>query len=199
MTTSGGRRGRRLSGEDIELWEGVTRSVKPLRRRKLAVPPVEAKVPAPAPVPPASLKPSRRAATPVHVPTPAPSVVKAPPAVAPLEKRLKQKIARGSQTIDARLDLHGHTQADAHDVLLRFLKRAQSQGGRVVLVITGKGGRGAGGRDDRGARGEGVLKRSVPMWLALPEFRALVIGFDTAAISHGGEGALYVRVRKARE
>jgi DNA-nicking Smr family endonuclease len=115
--------------------------------------------------------------------------LKSPPASAPLEKRLKQKIARGSQPIDARLDLHGHTQAEAHDALLRFLRRTQSRGGRLALVITGKGLRGEGG----------VLKRSVPMWFALPEFRDLVIGFDTAAISHGGEGALYVRVRKVRE
>ena len=60
-----------------------------------------------------------------------------------------------------------------------------------MLVITGKGG----ARDSE----RGVLKRQVPMWLALPEFRGLVVGFDDAAIGHGGEGALYVRVRQARE
>ena len=69
--------------------------------------------------------------------------------------------------------------------LLRFLHRAQSNGAKTVLVITGKGGRSDSGR--------GVLKRQVPMWLALPEFRALVVGFADAAIGHGGEGALYVR------
>jgi DNA-nicking Smr family endonuclease len=179
MTRDGSRRGKRLTGEDIELWEGVTRSVKPMRARKRIRETEEA--------PPATKSARKPTSPPAVVPaksTPA----KAPPAMAPIEKRLKQKIARGSQSIDARLDLHGHSQAEAHDALYRFLRRMQSRGGRLVLVITGKGG-----------RGEGVLKRSVPMWLALPEFRELVIGFDTAAIAHGGEGALYVRVRKAKE
>ena len=75
-------------------------------------------------------------------------------------------------------------------VLLRFLKRAKGNGSKTVLVITGKGGRYDTGR--------GVLKRQVPMWLALPVFRGLVVGFATAAIGHGGAGALYVRVRRGR-
>jgi DNA-nicking Smr family endonuclease len=67
---------------------------------------------------------------------------------------------------------------------------ARARDARLVLVITGKGGRGAGER--------GVLKRQVPQWLSLPEFRTLVIGFEEAHITHGGEGALYVRVRRTR-
>ena len=48
-----------------------------------------------------------------------------------------------------------------------------------------------------GAESErGVLRRQVPQWLSLPEFRALVVGFEEAHIGHGGEGALYVRVRR---
>jgi DNA-nicking Smr family endonuclease len=62
----------------------------------------------------------------------------------------------------------------------------------MVLVITGKGG-------GAHASGRGVLRRQVPLWLALPEFRTFVLGFDQAAIGHGGEGALYVRVRRVRE
>ncbi len=180
---SGSRKGRRLTGEDIELWEGVTRSVKPIRVRKRTAE-IEAA--------PVAAKPARRPAAPAAVAV-KPAAPKSPPAIAPIEKRLKQKIARGIQTIDATLDLHGHSQPEAHDALYRFLRRTQSRGARVVLVITGKGGRGSGGR------GEGVLKRNVPMWLALPEFREIVIGFDTAVISHGGEGALYVRVRRVKE
>jgi len=197
MTGNGGRRGKRLTGEEIELWEGVTRSVKPMRVRKRASDVDEA---------PPVAKPARKSASRPTAPASASIKValpKAPPSIARIEKRLKQKIARGSQTIDARLDLHGHTQAEAHDALYRFLRRTQSRGARLVLVITGKGGRDLGGRDlggrDQGGRGQGVLKRSVPMWLNLPEFRELVIGFDTAAISHGGEGALYVRVRRLRD
>ncbi len=186
MTAGGGRKGR-LSSEDITLWEGVTRSIKPLRKRTPRAEP-ESKA---APVSP----PQKRnvAAKPAPGPTPTPVAskpkVETPPSVTSLDRRTKQKIARGSHAIDARLDLHGHTQAQAHDVLLRFLRTTQSRGGRVALVITGKGGRGG---------GSGALKRAVPMWLALPEFRAMVIGFDTAAIGHGGEGALYVRLRKLR-
>ena len=188
MTADEGRKGRRLSSEDIAIWDGVTRSVRPLRKRK---PPVIAvAVPELVPSPPKPLKspkPLKRvAAVPVAKP-----VAKMPPPIAALDRKIRQKIARGRDSIDARLDLHGHTQAEAHDVLLRFLRRTQANGGRVVLVITGKGGS---GESDRG-----VLKRAVPLWLALPDFRTMVIGFDAAAASHGGEGALYVRLRKVRD
>ena len=83
---------------------------------------------------------------------------------------MKQRIARGRQEIDGRLDLHGMTQAEAHDALFSYLRGRQARGARLVLVITGKG-VGAG-------EGRGVLKRMVPLWLALPEFRDLVIGFE---------------------
>lgn len=186
MTTPG-RKGKRLTQEDLELWQGVLRSVKPMRRRVMPAETGEVALKEPP-----SRKPAARPLSPAAIPVkPAPS--KGPPAIAPIEKRLKQKLARGGKTIDARLDLHGHSQAEAHDALFRFLRRTQSRGGRVALVITGKGGR------DSGGLGGGVLRRSVPMWLALPEFRALVIGFDAAAPAHGGDGALYVRIRRVRE
>jgi DNA-nicking Smr family endonuclease len=188
MNAGDGRKGRHLSGEDIQLWEHVVRSVRPMRKRS---PRAERPV-SPEPKPVAAHRPA------VAPPPPAPAAKPAPPPpVAPLERRLKQKLARGSQALDGRLDLHGHTQAEAHDALYRFLRRTQSRGGRLVLVITGKGERS--GERKPGGRGEGVLRRAVPLWLALPEFRALVIGFDAAAPAHGGEGALYVRLRKARD
>jgi len=107
-----------------------------------------------------------------------------------MDRRAKQKVARGRTGIGGRLDLHGLTQAEAHAVLARFLHQAQSREAKVVLVITGKGG--------SASEGRGVLKRQVPLWLEGAEFRSLVIGFEAAAIGHGGEGALYVRVRKGR-
>jgi DNA-nicking Smr family endonuclease len=110
----------------------------------------------------------------------------------PLDRRTRQRLARGTFEIDGRLDLHGRTQNEAHGALLRFLRRAQADGARFVLVITGKG---AGAGDDR--RERGVLKRQVPLWLKLPEFRAYVSGFEEAHIGHGGAGALYVRLRRA--
>ena len=187
MTAGGGRKGRRLSSEDIALWDGVTRSIKPLRKRSVVVA-VEDK-------PVAVVKANKLAdkavttAKPVRLPASPPVMKPVPPAPILLDRRTRQKIARGHAEIDAKLDLHGYTQAEAHAVLLGFLHRTQARGGRIALVITGKG---------RG--GEiGALKRAVPLWLALPEFRSLVIGFETAAISHGGEGALYVRLKKVRD
>jgi DNA-nicking Smr family endonuclease len=103
-------------------------------------------------------------------------------------------VARGNEPIDARLDLHGYTQARAHAALLAFLQRAQRDGARVALVVTGKGS----GRGDASASERGVLKRQVPIWLALPEFRPFVLGFEAAHVGHGGEGALYVRLRRQR-
>jgi DNA-nicking Smr family endonuclease len=61
-----------------------------------------------------------------------------------------------------------------------------------VLVITGKG------RTSAAASERGVLRRQVPLWLSLPEFRSLVVGFEEAHIGHGGEGALYVRIRRSK-
>ena len=96
--------------------------------------------------------------------------VRRPPPLAPLERRLKQKLSRGREEPDARIDLHGMTQADAHAALAHFLRRAQHDGARVVLVITGKGARVA-GADPYAERG--VLKRQVPLWLESAELRAL--------------------------
>ena len=109
----------------------------------------------------------------------------------------EQRVGRGREPIDARFDLHGMTQTEAHAALRRFLHRAQADGARTVLVVTGKGmGKSQDDRNDA-APERGVLKRQVPLWLALPEFRALVIGFEDAHASHGGQGALYIRLRRA--
>jgi DNA-nicking Smr family endonuclease len=185
-----GKRRRGLSYEDRVLWTHVTKAIKPLRTKPIA--PDEDAGEAPE-IPKTSLKPPPKFSKPVahtkHVAAVAPAPPK-PQAPQPtsLGRRMKQRVARGKEAIDARLDLHGYTQHEAHAVLLRFLRSAHHRDARLVLVITGKG---------RG--GEiGVLRRQVPQWLALPEFRALVIGFEDAHITHGGEGALYVRVRRAR-
>jgi len=177
-------RRRQLSDEERALWRGFARSITPLRRLGKSVPPTP-RPPGAAPVPaPAQPHP----AAPRHLPPP----VKSPPLV-PLGRRMKQRVARGRDPIDARIDLHGMTQPQAHAALLRFLSRAQRDDARIALVVTGKG---SGGRDSAGERG--VLKRQVPMWLALPEFRALVVGFEDAHSGHGGAGALYVRLRRRR-
>ncbi len=133
----------------------------------------------------------RRAAKPPPAAAGAPKIPPkpAPPPLAPLGRRMRQRVARGREAIDARFDLHGLTQSEAHAALLHFLRTASARGHRLVLVITGKGRRNGEG---------GVLRRQVPQWLALPEFRSFVVGFEDAHIAHGGEGALYVRLRKAQ-
>jgi DNA-nicking Smr family endonuclease len=179
------RKKRSLSEDEHALWTVVTRAIKPLRRRKVVAP----EEIAPPAMPPRKLA---KAAKVVPPPAPPPARVAAPP-LAPLGRRLKQKIGRGSEPIDARIDLHGMTQAAAHGALAHFLRRAQHDGARVVLVITGKGKAGADPHAERG-----VLKRQVPLWLESPELRPLVIGFESANIGHGGAGALYVRMRRPR-
>jgi DNA-nicking Smr family endonuclease len=173
---------RRLSEGERTLWREVTRSIEPLRAPP-AEEDAEIEIDASAPLP---------AVAAIHHPAKPPAKqpkIESPPALSPLGRRAKQRVARGRDAIDGRLDLHGLTQAEAHAALLRFLHMAQMRGAKLVMVITGKG---------RGGEG-GVLKRQVPLWLALAEFRALVIGFDEAHHTHGGEGALYLRVRRSRE
>src|SRR5215207_9032693 len=145
-----GRRSRSLGDEERALWDIVTKSIAPLRKRKAAKAVAEA-VTAPD-VEPTAAKPKGRAPK-VTVPMPAPPP--SPPPLARLDRRLKQKLSRGTEQIDARIDLHGMTQSEAHHALARFLRGAQRDGARVVLVITGKGAR---SDDPFGERG--VLKRA---------------------------------------
>jgi DNA-nicking Smr family endonuclease len=177
-------RGRRhLSEDERTLWESVARQVKPLRKKPRigkAVAPMSV-------VPPAVPVTSPRPIPSISAPKPSKPAV---PPLAPLGRRERARLSKRRSEIDARLDLHGMTQFRAHRALLGFLQRAHHDGLTFVLVITGKG---IAGNTERG-----VLRRQVPQWLALPEFRALVVGFEEAHIGHGGEGALYVRIRRAR-
>lgn len=176
-------RRRSLSEEERALWSGFVRSIAPLSgARKPQSPSAGERASAGRP-------PASRAAR------QAPSPEEKTPALAPLGRRLKQRVARGLEPIEACLDLHGLTQTQAHAALLRFLRAAQADGVRIALVVTGKGNRKV---ESRAGAERGVLRRQVPMWLALPEFRPFVVGFEDAHIGHGGEGALYVRLRRAR-
>lgn len=175
-------RRRQLSDEEQALWNGFARSITPLRQIRNS-----------GKTPPRDDRPvSKPVKTPEVRLEPPPAK---PPPLSPLGRRLKQRVARGREPIDARIDLHGMTQARAHAALLVFLQRSQADGARTVLVVTGKG-------SDKGERDaaapRGVLKRQVPLWLSLPEFRSFVGGFEDAHIGHGGQGALYVRLRRPR-
>jgi DNA-nicking Smr family endonuclease len=185
---SGDDKPRRLSDEDQALWQLVTRSIAPLKRRRVRRDQPEgarssAKSHSRSQ---GKLQSSLRA----HA-VPARPAAKAPPPMMPVDRKLKQRLARGQVEIDARLDLHGRTLSEAHAALLRFLHRAQGEGAKTVLVITGKGGADL-------DRGRGVLRRQVPLWLALPELRGHVLGVEEAHAAHGGAGAFYVRLRRGR-
>ena len=170
--------GRPLHDDERELWGAVSKALKPLKKRPAAkAATADGAAAAPFRAEKTAKKAAVAAAAPV-LPTP-----KASPPLAPLGRREKAKVARGKVEIGGRLDLHGHTQAEAHSALIAFLRRSAARDKRTVLIITGK---------------SGVLRRQVPLWLALPDLRELIVGFESAAITHGGEGALYVRLRRAR-
>jgi DNA-nicking Smr family endonuclease len=181
------RRKRALSDDERALWETVAKQTKPLRKKpRAAKAPLETEAPAVTKAAHAEPPPAAKMVR-VVKPAPPPS----PPPLAPLGRRERSQLSRGRKEIDARLDLHGMTQLRAHRVLQDFLRRAHADGLTFVLVITGKGKTGA--ESERG-----VLRRAVPQWLALPEFRTMVVGFEEAHIGHGGAGALYVRIRRVR-
>jgi DNA-nicking Smr family endonuclease len=179
MKPSDGRRRRVLSAEERVLWTAITKSIAPLRDSDSSE----------------DVETAEHIAPQINIPSPKKARVaepagNRPPPLAALGRRIRTRVARGKEAIDGRLDLHGLTQSEAHMALLRFLRAATARDARLVLVITGKGGRGEGER--------GILKRQVPQWLSLPEFRALIVGFEQAHVAHGGEGALYIRVRRTR-
>jgi DNA-nicking Smr family endonuclease len=172
---------RRLSDEEIALWTEVARSVARRRGATLPTPTNPVKAARPHAASPTSLEPA--ASRPAKA---------APPPLAPIERRLKRELQRGRAAIDAALDLHGLTQAEAHHALRGFLRHSQARGARLVIVVTGKG------SPDEGQwpNERGVLKRLTPQWLREPDLRSVVLGFEEAGRAHGGSGALYVRLRR---
>lgn len=186
-----------LSPEERDLWRQVAREVRPLKRRSAAAKPEAPKSEAPkseVPKPPGEKTP-RGAARPVRRPPGAPASINPPPelshgTIADLDKRSAARLRRGLLRVEARLDLHGYTQAAAHRALDAFLADAQGAGKRCVLVITGKG---------TTSEGSGVLRAQVPRWLNQAPNRVRVLAFDYAQPRDGGMGALYVLLRRARD
>lgn len=177
------RRRGGLTPDDAKAWHHVAKQARPLPGKTVPEAPVETAFPAEPP----------QAATPIIVDKPKKRSPRALPPLATLDRRARRDVARGNASIDARIDLHGMRQAEAHRALIDFVFRAHQQGWKLGLVITGKGG----GTDARGEE-RGVLRRLVPHWLADPSMRVMVLGYEAAAPGHGGEGALYLRFRRAR-
>ncbi len=174
---------RRPSEAETDLWQQVMDDVEPLEESYLVVDqPVPADETAPPP-PPSPPKAKSKAPSPPSPLEPDLSHGEAPG----LDRRTQTKMRRGQVDIEARIDLHGMTQAQAHRELGGFLFDQQAMGRRSVLVITGKG-----------AGGEGVLREAVPRWLNEGDNRRMVRAFSHAAPKDGGEGALYVLLKRLK-
>ncbi len=179
---------RPLRPEEARLWAIVTATVRPAHGRgPEAAPPEPEPLPAPAP---SVVKPPPRFAGRTKPKGPAPRVKAAsapapPPSPDRIEPNRQRRIVREREPLDRRLDLHGLTQDAARAALVGFLHRAQQDGVRAVLVITGKG-----------LQGDGVLRRRAPEWLAEPGLRGVVAGVSSADRRHGGDGALYVALKR---
>ncbi len=180
-----------LKDEDLALWKHVTRDARPLAKRE--PPPAR---PAASEAPPAKAEPEAKKQTRPARPRARP--VTPPPRAEPalehgraagVDRRRSERLRRGRLPVEARLDLHGDTQDQAHAALDRFLGESQARGLRCVLVITGKG---------TTTEAGGVLRAQVPRWLNEPGNRARVLAFDYAQPKHGGLGALYVLLRRKK-
>ena len=213
MKKPAGKKGRRhLDDDEAADWDYAARTIKPKRAKSRVhaaledgrededdVPAVVVKPASKAQ--PAAAAPAKTSVNQPAIASPPPPKKPAPP-ISDFDRKKAKKIRSGQVEIEARIDLHGMRQDEAHASLRAFLHRCQARQLRWVLVITGKGK--INDRDDDAPfdmtvnRDRGVLKRNVPRWLEEPDLRALVVSFTTAAISHGGEGALYVHLRKSR-
>jgi DNA-nicking Smr family endonuclease len=187
------RRRRTLTGEDRALWDRVRASATPLRFAPPEAPPPLVPLPPPQPTPmPVRAKP----ATPKAPAGPARPGA-APPATGPaMDRRRFEKMRRGRMEPEARLDLHGLTAGPAHAALTRFILGAETDGRRLVLVITGKGR--VPDADALAPQRHGILRHSVPHWLSAPPLVTRVLEVAPAHARHGGAGAYYVYLRRPR-
>ena len=165
---------RPLRPDEVKVWVEVASTVEPAPGKTVPELPREPETAA-APLVKASAPPLAK------------TIGRKPPARPPevIEPKRQRRIVRERDPIDARIDLHGMDQDRARAALHGFLQRAYDDGARAVLVITGKG-----------LQGEGVIRRRTPDWLAEPPVRAMVAGVSQAHRRHGGEGALYVALKR---
>ncbi|MDE0409736.1 MAG: Smr/MutS family protein [Alphaproteobacteria bacterium] len=185
--------GRRIRDEEAALWQRIARDVTPLPRGVVTLeeePAPEAEAPPP-PSPKKIKKPRRPAPAATPAPPPPPTLPELDPVVPTgVDRRTARRLKRGQLPVEARLDLHGRTQDQAHDALQDFIQESRMARRRCVLVITGKGSVASG-------KG-GVLRQMVPRWLNEPALRRHIIAITNAPESSGGAGALYLLL-KSRE
>ena len=174
-----------LSPDDRRIWARVAGSVTPAKPKKAALIMAGAAGVDPPAAPHPKATPKGRGAPPSWTPSVTPERPRGLPEE--LEPRRQRRLSRERDPIEARIDLHGFGRFQAQDALTAFLLGAQARGYRSVLVITGQGRRG----------GTGVIRASVHEWLQSPALRGVVSGYASAARHHGGDGALYVTVRRA--
>lgn len=196
------RRRRHLSAEDEALWSHTASTLQPIQGKKPRHHPSVAGIDDAPPFAPKTkgtgkptVTPSPGAAAAYQAPATA-ARPKPTPELSTFDRKAARKLRHGHIEIEARIDLHGLRQHEAHSALRQFLTSCSGRGLRWVLVITGKGGAPLHSDDGFGRSERGVLRKNVPMWLAAPELRAIVVSFTTASIPHGGEGALYIQLRK---
>jgi DNA-nicking Smr family endonuclease len=188
------RRSRgRLSEEDQRLWAEFARAIKPLRSKPALGALAEAPAAPPDAAEAASSSVGREVTSRARKAERPSNEGAAQPPLATLERRFLQRLRRGRTVPGAVIDLHGLRQEEARRRLVAFLHDCQARGKKTAIVITGKG------SPTPALAGErGVLRRAVPLWLSMPEMRALVIGFEEAGAGLGGTGALVLRIRTQR-
>lgn len=177
--------------DDAALWARVAETAEPLKTRnrvtQIATPPRPAQPPKAKTGPAVSGKPPGAAPRPSHAPQTG------------LDRQTARKLGKGLLAVEARLDLHGLRQRDAHVALRKFLKWAQGKDYRHVLVITGKGSARAVPSNFYEEETRGILRQAVPHWLSHGDLAPLIVSFSEAPRRLGGEGALYVRLRKSAQ
>ena len=188
-------RRRHLRPEEAELWHAVARTARPMHGTHLPLPEALAPTPPPAEAPKVPAQPRLpQFRLGEQAPLARPHVLAPTPTAQPLQMDAKThaRMTRGKLAPEARLDLHGMTLAEAHPELIRFILNAQSQGLRLVLVITGKGR----AMFEPVPRPTGALRHQVPHWLRLPPLGQAVLQVSEAHLKHGGAGAFYVYLRR---
>jgi DNA-nicking Smr family endonuclease len=189
---------RKVTEEEHELLARAMRAVKPFANARVkGAPPAKA-----AANPLAAAKPGAAKVVPANAPNPSREALRARPGKAPdlraIDRRTDQKLKRGQVPVDATLDLHGLSQARAHRRLNSFLAKAAAEGSRTVLVITGKGRAEPGEEGAVPSERRGVLREAVPRWIEQAPLREMVWGIRPAGPRQGGQGALYVLLKRPK-